>query len=439
MTSSTEPPPDCPWLPPVLRLLAILAMVVLSVYAAVNFARPPHGDERFYLDLLGVSGAGDFPVVLAGRTLSVLSSIALVVLTRRWCRSTLHLSDMALLLVTATLCIAMLTQREPLTMAIADPIFSLLIVATVIGMERAVTCRRHGLAAAAGAGWAAACLLRPLGFLYSPAIVLGLAAIAWGRPAGDRVWRTIAVIVVTAAGVMAAAQATSLVVQGRLASENKRPPSADVDFAEIRYLSLLRHAERGWPPAPREAQVGPQDVRLYRQEHGAASLPRTTGQRMIWSFRDMPAMAILSAAISTTYMVLRTGGILAPLLLVLMLSLPRHQPRAVVFPVLISVGYVSALGLVVNAYLETRWFYAVTCLVAGLGGFAFDRLAAAKPTAAWAVAVLQAAFLAASLAAAVIHSWPFEGGLTPQRVAVAISDRPMPHTTPPPSAHVARN
>jgi hypothetical protein len=430
MTSSSEQPAvDWRWLTPVLRVLAILIVVAFGAFAAKVIAIPPHGDELFYIEalavyrssgwlsvlrsgmplpyvvLLNVAGAGILPTVIVGRALSILSAIAMVVLTRRWCESTLRLSNFARLLVTATLCAVLLTQREPSTMAIADAVFALTIVATLIGMERAVTGRRPGLASASGAGWAIACLLRPLGLLYSPAIVLGLAVLARTRPSANRAWRTVAVIVVVAAAGLAAGQAPSIIAQGRLAWEQKPSPYADVSFTEVRYLSLLQQAERGRPPGPFAAQVSWSEVRRYRQEHGAESLPRTIPQRVLWSFRDMPVTTLVGMVIGTTYVVLRLGGVLALLLVPMMLSLRRVESPAPIFHLLVSFGYISALALVVNVYFEPRWFYGVSCVMAGLSGLAFDRLAAARPTAARAVAMLQAGFLTCSLAAAVLHSF----------------------------------
>jgi hypothetical protein len=424
--TSRDHPADWRRLTAVLHLLAILMGVTFAVFVAQTFASPPHEDEFFYVEafevfrasgwvavlraglplpyllLLRLSGAGLFPEVLVGRVLSVLASIAIVVITRRWSRSTFGLSDIATRLVTVTLCSVILAQRAPVTMAIADAVFSLVIVVTLIGMERAVIGRREGLGAASGVGWAVSCLVRPLGLVYSPGIVLGLAAVAWTRPAADRAWRTVGMIVVIAAAGMIAAQLPALIGQGWLTVERKPPPHADVTFSEIRYLSLLRQAERGRIPAPRDSQVRAADVRQYRQEHGPDSLPRTLPQRVLWSFRNMPAATIASMAVGTTYMVLRTGGVLV-VLLALTLLLRRLPSPAVTFHAVVSLGYIAALAVAVIAYTETRWFFAVSCLIAGLGGYAFDRVAATKPVAARTVAVLHTGYLASSLAAAAFH------------------------------------
>jgi len=430
MTSSGESAFGSAWLTAVLRVLAVAIGAVFALFAVMSLAGRPHGDEFFYLDQLDalrVSGwlaaltsgapvaylvplrifdAIGLPVIAAGRMLSIVASIVTVAVTDRWCRAALGLSPGARLLVTTTVAGSILiTQRAVSTAAIADSVFSLVVVAAVIAMERAVSGRRPGLAAISGAGWAVSWLLRPLAMLFSPAIAIGLAVLAWRRPAADHAWRTIAIVFATAGIGIAAGQLPSLVAQGHLAVENKQPTSSDVTFAEIRYLSLLRQSERGRPPAPRDELLDGKDVRQYRQDHGAGSLPRTTSQRVWWSFARMPVMTILSAAISTTYMVVRTSGPLALLIVVLIPAWLAGDAPASLFFALVAFVYVALLGLVVNAYMETRWFLAASCLAAGVGGLALDRLAAINRSAAGAAAIAQIVFVACSLAAAVIHAW----------------------------------
>ncbi len=428
MTSSSEPPPAPAWLTAVLRLTMIVIGAVFVLVAAMSLSAPVHGDEFFYLDqvdslrisgwvatlvngapvaylaLLRILDAAGLPVIAAGRVLSILSSIAMVVVTLRWCRTTLGLSATARLVVATTVAgSVLLTQRATSTSAIADSLFSLVVVSTVIAMERAVSGRRPGLAALAGAGWAVSWLLRPLAILFSPAIAAALAILAWQRPAADRAWRTLAVIVAVATIGVAAGQAPSLVTAGRLSFERKPPPYSDVTFAEVRYLSLLRQGERGRPPGPRDEMVHWSDVRRYRQEHGDGSLPKTTSQRIRWSFGNLPGITLLSAATSSIYMVLRTAGLLALLPIVLIPARRGIGASGAAFHAVVAFGYVALLGLVINAYMETRWFLAASCLVAGLGGLGLDRLAAVNGAAARAVAIAQAVFVASSVAAAVIH------------------------------------
>jgi hypothetical protein len=430
MTSSGESSFGSAWLTAVLRLLAVVIGAVFALFAVMSLAGPPHGDEFFYLDQLDalrVSGwlaaltngapvaylvplrifdAAGVPVLAAGRMMSIVSSIATIAVTDRWCRTGLGLSPAARLLVTTTVAGSILiTQRAASTVAMADSMFALVVVAAVIAMERAVSGQRLGLAAIAGAGWAVSWLLRPLAMLFSPAIAIALVVLAWRRPAADRAWRTIAIVLATAGIGIAAGQLPSLLTQGRPAVENKLPPNSDVTFAEVRYLSLLRQSERGRPPAPRDELVDTKDVRQYRQDHGAGSLPRTTSQRVWWSFARMPGMTILSAAISTAYMVLRSSGPLALLIVVLIPAWRAGNASDSLFYALVALVFVALLGIVVSAYMETRWFLAASCLAAGVAGLALDRLAAVNRSAAGLAAIVQTVFVACSLAAAVIHTW----------------------------------
>jgi hypothetical protein len=355
------------------------------------------GDPVGHLALVRLAG-GDWSVLVAGRAIGVLTNGLLGLSLWRICER-LGVSPLGRRLALLTFLNLVLASHSWAFKAIADGVFTLVLLWTVIGIERAITGRRPRLAVAAGAAWAFTFLLRPLAVIYALAIVAGLAVLILRDRDRRRAIAYASLVTLVGTGGVLLAQTPAMRTYGRPVFEHK--VTLEGIWAQRRYLSLLVYEQQGaLAQTLRIPLVEWDEVQRYTDQHGPDALPRTN----VETWRRDPWRRLRQFAINVVY---RTNvylgallGVLYPLAWFALAPRVRDRSEAVLIPfaATVLITYTVAVNVIVSPFLEWRWILLPLVAAIAAGACALDRVSDSNRNIALKLVAAQIVILSASWA-----------------------------------------